>query len=104
MRIPPIGKTRMMTNQEKIKQDHNKPDHFIDITADVCPMTFVKVKLLLEKAGNGDIVDVRLKGAEPLENVPRSAADHGHDIVDMTQENTDGAADGVHQLRIRVVK
>lgn len=84
--------------------DISKYDHFIDITGDVCPMTFVRTKLLLEKASNGDVVEVRLKGKEPLKNVPRSAADHGHEILSMTPEDPSGPDDGVNLLRIRVVK
>ncbi|MBM3557423.1 MAG: sulfurtransferase TusA family protein, partial [Alphaproteobacteria bacterium] len=49
------------------------PDRRIDITAEVCPMTFVRTKLALEKLPKGGVLEVRLKGAEPLKNVPRSA-------------------------------
>ena len=52
-----------------------KNDYFLDITNEVCPITFVKTKLLIERVGSGAIVRVRLKGAEPLHNVPRSVAD-----------------------------
>lgn len=80
-----------------------KADHFIDITDDICPMTFVKTKLLLEKADPGDIVEVRLKGREPLENVPRSARDHGHVVISLTPEDDNQPADGLHRLKIQVV-
>lgn len=82
--------------------DNKDPDHFIDITGDICPMTFVKTKLLLEKANPGDIVEVRLKGAEPLENVPKSARDHGHEILVLGPEDDDQPEDGIHRLLIRV--
>ena len=49
-----------------------KADFFIDITDQVCPLTFVKTKLLIESMPTGKLAEVRLKGAEPLENVPRS--------------------------------
>jgi tRNA 2-thiouridine synthesizing protein A len=61
-------------------------DYFIDITADVCPLTFVKTKLLLEKMPVGAIATVRLKGAQPLDNVPRSVKAHGHDVVSLEPE------------------
>jgi TusA-related sulfurtransferase len=67
-------------------------DYFIDITADVCPLTFVKTKLLLEKMPVGAIATVRLKGAQPLDNVPRSVKAHGHDVVSLEPENG-GTAD-----------
>lgn len=60
---------------------------FIDITGDVCPLTFVKTKLLLEKMPVGATATVRLKGAQPLDNVPRSVKAHGHEIVSLTRED-----------------
>ena len=58
----------------------------LDITADVCPITFVKTKLMLEKMPVGAIATVRLKGVEPLENVPRSILAHGHDVISLNPE------------------
>ena len=40
--------------------------HSIDVTADHCPMTFVKTKLELEKLAPGDSLEVLLKKGEPL--------------------------------------
>jgi TusA-related sulfurtransferase len=74
----------------------------LDITGDVCPITFVKTKLLLEKTPVGAVVTVRLKGAEPLENVPRSVRAHGHDVISLVAE-TAGPSDAAapHILTIR---
>ena len=44
-------------------------DYFLDITEDVCPMTFVKVRLQIEKMSAKETLEVRLKGTEPLKNV-----------------------------------
>ena len=60
--------------------------YFLDITSDVCPLTFVKTKLLLERVPAGAIVTVRLKGAEPLDNVPRAVAAHGHEVISLVAE------------------
>jgi len=60
--------------------------YFIDITTDVCPMTFVKTKLLLEKMPSGAVATVRLRGAEPLDNVPRAVAAHGHEVLGLVPE------------------
>lgn len=65
----------------------NAPPFFIDITGDVCPLTFVKTKLLLEKMPVGALATVRLKGAQPLDNVPRSVAAHGHEVVSLARED-----------------
>ena len=53
-------------------------DRMIDITADLCPMTFVRTRLALDTLAQGAVLLVRLKGVEPLRNVPRSAAALGH--------------------------
>lgn len=73
-------------------------DFRLDITGEVCPLTFVKTKLLSEKMSTGQTAEVRLKGSEPLENVPRSLRQHGHEVVSLEPED-DG--DGVHRLIFR---
>lgn len=65
-------------------------DHTIDITGLICPMTFVRTKLALEKILPGEVLRVRLKGDEPLENVPRSAKQHGHTVLSVEPEGSDG--------------
>lgn len=76
-------------------------DYFLDITPEVCPMTFVKTKLKLEAMAPGQVLEVRLSGAEPLGNVPRNARDHGHAVLSLVPEDPDGPADGPHRLLIR---
>ena len=67
----------------------------IDITADHCPMTFVKTKLELERLAPGDQLEVLLTGQEPLENVPRSAVEAGYRVLAVTP-----AGDGRHTVLI----
>ena len=75
-----------------------RADYYLDITADVCPMTFVRARLLIERMAPGQIAVIRLKGEEPLTNVPASVAELGHTVESLTPE-TPGAE--VHLLRIR---
>jgi TusA-related sulfurtransferase len=76
--------------------------YHIDITADVCPITFVKTKLMLEKIPTGAVLTVRLKGAEPLDNVPRSVRAHGHEVLGLQPEDAnDAGAHAPHVLTIR---
>ncbi len=75
-------------------------DLFLDITSDVCPLTFVKTKLRVERMAVGETLDVRLNAGEPLENVPRSLAELGHSILSLEPERV-GEAGGVHRLRVR---
>ena len=52
----------------------------LDITGLTCPMTWVRTKLELERMAPGDALEVRCPEGEALENVPRSAADAGHEV------------------------
>lgn len=63
-------------------------------------MTFVRTKLKLEKLSPGEILHVRLKGSEPLENVPRSARQHGHTVLS-TEPDAGAGEDGVFIVTIR---
>ena len=52
----------------------------LDVTALTCPMTWVRTKLELERMAPGEALEVRCSPGEALENVPRSAAEAGHDV------------------------
>ncbi|HUB07008.1 MAG TPA: ThiF family adenylyltransferase, partial [Myxococcales bacterium] len=52
-----------------------------DVTADVCPMTFVRARLVLERLAPGDRLGVLLRGEEPLANLPRSFQEEGHRVL-----------------------
>lgn len=70
-------------------------DASVDIRAHVCPMTWVRVKLALERLAAGQVLEVLLQGDEPLRNIPRSAAGDGHEILSSEAAGSD------HRLRIR---
>jgi TusA-related sulfurtransferase len=79
-----------------------KSSFFLDITGEVCPLTFVKTKLLIERMPAGATAVVRLKGAEPLENVPRSVREHGHRVLELEPEAGAGEdTEAVYRLTIR---
>ncbi len=65
------------------------PDQTIDITGEVCPMTFVRTKLRLERMRSGEVLSVRLRGDEPLRNVPKAARDEGHSILGIVPDGSD---------------
>lgn len=64
-------------------------DRTIDITRDHCPMTYVRVRLALDRMNSGEVLLVSLSGDEPRRNVPRTAHDQGHTILSTT-DNPDG--------------
>ena len=57
------------------------PDASVDITLERCPMTYVRVKLALERLTPGAVLEVWLTGDEPLKNVPKSVKDDGHEVL-----------------------
>ncbi|HEY6431713.1 MAG TPA: sulfurtransferase TusA family protein [Acetobacteraceae bacterium] len=61
--------------------DMPSPDQELDITRETCPMTFVRTRLALDRMQSGQILRVRLKGQEPLRNVPRTAREQGHQVL-----------------------
>jgi tRNA 2-thiouridine synthesizing protein A len=74
----------------------HEADLELDITAEVCPMTFVRAKLALEQLIIGDILRIRLRDGEPRHNVPRAMRDHGHEIISLTRLDRE-----VFELRVR---
>ena len=70
-----------MTNDEK----EVKATRSADLTGEVCPMTFVKVKLHIEQIQSGEVLEVVLKEGDHMRNVPRSIKDEGHKIVKVSQ-------------------
>jgi TusA-related sulfurtransferase len=71
-------------------------DRDIDITRDVCPMTFVKTRIALDRLTPGQTLLVRLRGEEPTRNVPRTATEQGHTVLEQREE-----PDGTMVLLIR---
>jgi tRNA 2-thiouridine synthesizing protein A len=55
----------------------------LDISGEVCPMTFVRTKLVLEQMAVGQVLNIKLRDGEPRHNVPRAIRDHGHEIVSL---------------------
>lgn len=49
-------------------------------------MTFVRTRLSIEKMSPGEVLEVRLKGEEPLKNVPGSLTELGHRILSLDPE------------------
>ncbi len=63
----------------------------VDIRGYACPMTYVKTKLALDRLAQGERLEVWLREGEPLENVPRSAAEDGHTVLAKEPLPSEGA-------------
>ena len=71
-------------------------DQELDITGEICPMTFVRTRLALDRLAPGQTLLVKLQGAEPVRNVPRTATEQGHEVL---RQETGG--DGITRLLLR---
>ena len=74
------------------------PTEKVDITDVVCPVTFVKTKVALEELEDGQILQVHLNDGDPVQNVPRSVKDEGHQVLKLKDNE-----DGTYELYIRKV-
>lgn len=75
-----------------------KFDEEIDITDVVCPVTFVKAKVALEELDEGQVLAVTMNDGEPVQNVPRSIKEEGHQVLKL-----DDNGDGTYTLLVRKV-
>lgn len=73
-------------------------DETVDITDVVCPVTFVKAKVALEELDDGQILAVRMNDGEPVQNVPRSIKEEGHQILKLNTNE-----DGTYTLIVKKV-
>jgi TusA-related sulfurtransferase len=78
------------------EMDITSADQELDITGEICPMTFVRTRLALDRMAPGETLLVLLRGDEPMRNVPRTAAEQGHEVLSM---QTDEA--GITRLMLR---
>ncbi|ROR28295.1 TusA-related sulfurtransferase [Mobilisporobacter senegalensis] len=71
----------------------------VDITDVVCPLTFVKAKVAIEELEDGQILSIRMNDGEPVQNVPRSFKEEGHQILKLINNN-----DGTYDLIVKKVE
>lgn len=71
----------------------------VDITDVVCPVTFVKAKVALEELDDGEILAVHMNDGEPVQNVPRSIKEDGHQILKLIDNG-----DSTYDLVVRKVE
>ena len=82
-----------------MKMSEIKIDDTVDITDVVCPVTFLKAKVALEELDEGQILSIRMNDGEPVQNVPRSIKEEGHQILKL-----DDNEDGTYTLYVKKVE
>ena len=73
-------------------------DDTVDITDKVCPLTFVKAKVAIDELEDGEVIAIRMNDGEPVQNVPRSIKEEGHQILKL-----DDNEDGTYTLYVKKV-
>lgn len=74
-------------------------DEQVDITDKVCPLTFVKAKVTLDELDDGEVLAIRMNDGEPVQNVPRSLKEEGHQILKLVDNE-----DGTYTLYVKKVE
>ena len=65
--------------------DDPKVDQKLDIRGQVCPLTFVRSKLALEKMRLGEVLEIVVDHASAAVNVPRSMEREGQAVLGVEQ-------------------
>ena len=60
-------------------------DKELNLSGDVCPITFVKSKLKLEEMSQGEILKITLDYRPSVLNVPRSLEQDGHQVLQINE-------------------
>ncbi|MDD1682590.1 MAG: sulfurtransferase TusA family protein [Methanoregula sp.] len=68
--------------------DAIKIDKTIDIRGQVCPYTFVRSKLAIEKMNVGEVLEIILDHKAAVENVPKSMENEGQKVL-MVEQTAD---------------
>ena len=60
---------------------HETPDTVKDLRGVVCPMNLVHTKVELSKLQTGQILEIILDDGPPINNVPESIKQQGHEVM-----------------------
>ena len=63
------------------------------------PAHFRKTKVALEELDDGEVIAIRMNDGEPVQNVPRSVKEEGHQILKLVDNE-----DGTYNLIVRKVE
>ncbi len=74
-------------------------DDTVDITDKVCPLTFVKAKVAIDELEDGEVIAILMNDGEPVQNVPRSIKEEGHQILKLVNNE-----DGTYNLIVKKVE
>ncbi|HEY5509070.1 MAG TPA: sulfurtransferase TusA family protein, partial [Paludibacter sp.] len=79
--------TKIIDTNITIEVSENKEIKTKDFRGVACPMNFVKTKIELSALKSGDLLEIWLDDGQPIQNVPGSVRNEGHEITSVIQEN-----------------
>jgi TusA-related sulfurtransferase len=71
----------------------------VDVRDVACPLTWVRTRVALGRVSEGEAIEVLLLAGEALENVPRTAAEEGHQVL--LREPCPAAGQGAWRVVLR---
>jgi sulfite reductase (ferredoxin) len=78
-----VKKTEVKEAVEAVKLDSEV--RLKDFRGVACPMNFVKTKIELSALKSGDLLEIWLDDGQPIQNVPGSVRNEGHEIISTEQ-------------------
>jgi sulfite reductase (ferredoxin) len=73
--------TEKVNAEQNVAKEQEENRHFKDFRGVACPMNFVKTKIELAQLKNGALLEILLDDGAPINNVPGSVEEEGHEIV-----------------------
>ena len=69
------------------KEETKKDNKFKDLRGVTCPMNFVQTKIQLASMQSGEELEIWLDDGQPIQNVPGSVRNEGHQVLEQSQED-----------------
>ena len=63
------------------------------------PASFVKAKVAIDELEDGEVIAISMNDGEPVQNVPRSIKEEGHQILKLVNNE-----DGTYNLIVKKVE
>ncbi len=77
----PLQVSAASIRRDQMNYSRTVADSELDITNELCPMTFVRTRLALDRLRPGQTLGVTLRGDEAARNVPAAALQLGYAIL-----------------------
>ena len=77
-RSRPAAKPKIVKKEKPVEEVVDS----LDLKGVACPFNYVQAKVRLETMDIGQLLEITIDDGEPIENVPKSLSNDGHDVLD----------------------